>query len=66
MDKKTKEVMEMALDALIWCSGAPVFGEGGDAHWGWKKLGRSAIEALREELYGAADTTPSDTGAEEE
>lgn len=36
-----------ALEALIWCSGSPSFAPEGDAHEGWKKLGRATIEKLQ-------------------
>jgi hypothetical protein len=45
-----------AQGELIWCSGAPVFAPGGDAHEGWKKGPRKAIDALDAALkaYDAA------------
>ncbi len=45
-----EQVLEQALDALMWASGAPVFVSGGEAEKGWKCIGRPAIEQLQQLL----------------
>jgi len=32
------DILEEYIEALIWCSGSPDFGEGGVARAGWEKI----------------------------
>jgi len=45
------ELLADCLDALLWCSGASDFQEGGMAHEGWKTL-RPLIAKLRGKSVG--------------
>ena len=48
------EVLEALLrqveEALIWTSGSPDFGPGGQAEQGWNRLCRPLIQAIHEHL----------------
>lgn len=44
MNAQKNERIEALEDALIWCSGSPDFGPGGQAHEGWVKVCRPLLE----------------------
>jgi hypothetical protein len=45
-DNDMVELLNIALDNLIWCSGSADFGPEGQAHEGWKKGPQKTIEKL--------------------
>jgi hypothetical protein len=38
-----EQVSATLLDALVWCSGCPSFGQGGTAREGWLRIAQPAI-----------------------
>jgi hypothetical protein len=46
-----REATEPYEEALVWCSGAPVFAPGGEAHKGWEKMVQPLLQkAARTEI----------------
>lgn len=43
---ETRDFVDRAADALIWCGGSEDFAPGGRAHEGWKRLVRPLLKEL--------------------